>query len=94
VLRLIKFQSWNTWSYNGANYTPMQAVNLGPVGTGLHTLALQFSGNQITVIYDGNQLISTSDIEAQKLSAGAIDAEMWRDGSSDLMSVEEVVVHQ
>src|SRR5436190_893413 len=55
-MRLIKFSAWETWSL-----TPMALVSLPSVGTGYHTLKINFQGNQITVFYDGTQMINMAD---------------------------------
>ena len=54
---------------------------LGGVGTSFHTLKLSFVNNQITVFYDGTQVINTVDVEAQPLVSGAVSLELWNDAA-------------
>ena len=64
VVKLIKFQDWTDFSYNGTANSPMAQASLPSVGTTWHTLALAFKGNQISVSYDGTNYIATTDGEA------------------------------
>ncbi len=77
ILKLIKFQTWTTFGYNGTNMVQMQQVNLGSVGTNWHTLKLAFLGNQIGVYFDTNLVMSVTDTEAQPYTSGGISADMW-----------------
>jgi len=92
VIKLIKFQSWNTWGYNGASFTPMQQVNLPGVGTNWHTLKLGCYGNQISVSYDGTVYISTTDTEATPFLTGGVSVDLWTDAIRYSMLVDNVVV--
>jgi hypothetical protein len=92
VLRLVKFQSWTGWSYNGANATPMQQVNLPGVGSGWHTLKLAFLGRQVSVYYDGVLMITVADAEVTPLTSGAVGADMWTGSSAYAMNLENVIV--
>jgi hypothetical protein len=93
VLRLIKFQTWTNWGYNGVSYTPMQTVGLAGVGTGWHTLRLAFHGNQIAVYFDGNQMMSVADVEPEPYLSGGISADMWTDSAIYTMSLNDVLPH-
>ena len=92
ILRLIKFQTWTSFAYNGSNAVPMQEVNLGAVGTNWHTVKLVFSGPQIAVYYDANQVMSVIDAEAQAYESGGISVDMWTYKTTYTMSVDDVVV--
>jgi hypothetical protein len=66
VLRLVKFNQWDSWGYKGTNQAPMAAANLAAVGTGYHTLKLSFTNtNYIEVFFDGTKVISMADEETQ-----------------------------
>ena len=92
VLRLIKFQNWTSWSYNNLKNTPMQIVPLPSVGTNWHKLKLSFSGVQVSVSWDGNQVITTSDIERQPYLSGGIGVELYRDIPALPLSIDNVQV--
>jgi hypothetical protein len=92
VLKLIKFQSWTAFSYNGFSGITMQQAALPGVGANWHTVKLALDGNQISVFYDGNQMISASDAEAQPLTSGGVTLEMWTDNSAYVMNADDVVV--
>jgi hypothetical protein len=84
-LQLVKFTSWGT-------FTVLANVNLGAsVGTNSHTLQLGFLGNQISVSYDGTQMIGIMDGSGAYLSGGAI-ADMWTDGTPYVFSLDNFVV--
>jgi hypothetical protein len=93
VLKLLKYQTWTTWSYKGSNSAPMQQVNLGSVGTSWHTLKLAFTGNQITVSYDTNQLISVADSEATPYTRGGISVDIWKSSAKYTLLADNVVVN-
>jgi hypothetical protein len=92
VLKLIKFQTWTTFGYNGFTGVPIQQVPLPAVGTNSHRVKLQFSGTQIAVFYDGVEMLRTNDIEAQTWTSGGITADMWTDSAAYLMAVDDVLV--
>jgi hypothetical protein len=92
VLKLVKFQTWTSWSYQGASYTPMAQVSLSSVGTNWHTLSLTCSNKQITVSVDGTQRINMSDAEATTYLSGGISADMWTDTRGYQMWVDNVTV--
>ena len=92
ILRLIKFQGWTSFAYNGSNAVPMQEVNLGAVGTNWHTVKLVFSGPQIAVYYDANQVMSVIDVEAQPYASGGIIVSTWTYRTAYTMSVDDLVV--
>jgi hypothetical protein len=92
VLKLVKFQTWTSWSYNGASFTPIQQVGLPGVGTNWHTLKLGCFGNQISVSYDGAVFINTTDTEASPYLTGGVSVDMWTDAIGYTMFVDNVVV--
>ena len=92
VLKLIKFQNWTGFGYNGFSSVPMQQVNLPAVGTNSHTVKLALDGNQLSVFYDQNQMISMSDAEAQPYTTGGVTLEMWTDNAGYVMGADDVVV--
>src|SRR5205085_7463370 len=63
VLKLIKFQSYTNFAYQGTPALPIQQVNLAQVGTNFHTLSLTVKSNQLAVSFDGVVLISATDTE-------------------------------
>src|SRR5208337_1837309 len=92
LMKLIKFQSWTGWSYQGSSYMPMQQATLTSVGTNWHNLQLSFEGNQIAVAYDGNQLLETADAESSPYSSGAIGFDMYAESTAYTFSVENAEV--
>jgi len=92
VLRLVKFSDWENFGYTNMNLAPMAQVNLPSVGTNWHSLRLGFTGNKISVTYDGSMLINLNDVEAQPLSNGAISAAMWSEAPANGMLVDNVFV--
>jgi hypothetical protein len=92
VLKLIKFQNWTTFSYNGVINAVMAQTNLAAVGTNAHTLKLAFHGRQIGVSVDGSQLLSVTDEEAVPLSSGGICANLWNADEVYTMAVDDVLV--
>jgi hypothetical protein len=69
ILRLIKFTTWTSWS-------ALQVVNLPSVGTGWHTLKLDFQGNQIRAYYDGNLVAQATD-SSSPFTSGGISFDTW-----------------
>jgi hypothetical protein len=92
IVRLIKFQGWTSWSYLGAAYTPIQQAALPGVGTNWHTLQLSFQGNQMTVSYDGNPVLSAADGEASPYSSGAVGFDMYTGASPYTVEIENASV--
>ena len=92
VLKLLKFQTWTSFGYNGSSGAAMAAGEPGGTGTNWHTVKLAFHGNQIAVYYDGNQVLSVTDVEAQPYSSGGISADMWTYSLPYTMSVSDVMV--
>jgi uncharacterized repeat protein (TIGR01451 family) len=92
VMKLVKFKNWTTWGYNNSLFAPMQQVSLPGVGTGWHTVKLAFYGNQIAVSYDGQQMMSVTDVEAQPYLSGGISADMWTATTPYTMSLDDVIV--
>src|ERR1041385_6233857 len=40
VLRLLKFQTFTSFGYNGTSFAPIASANLASVGTGFHTVRM------------------------------------------------------
>jgi hypothetical protein len=85
VLRLLKFQNWNTW-------TLLQEVPLTAVGTNTHTLKLAFVQNQISVFFDGTQMINFADGSGSAYLSGGVSVDMWTDLAAWQLSVSGVSV--
>jgi hypothetical protein len=84
-LQLLKYTSWGTFSIL-AN-VPLASS----VGTNTHSLLLGFQGSQITVSYDGTQMVNLTDSSGPYLSGGVV-AEMYTDGTSYTYSVDNFLV--
>jgi hypothetical protein len=91
-LKLIKFQSWSSFGYNGVSSVPIQQVTLPSVGTNWHTVKVAFQGSQISVFFDANQMMSVMDTEAQPLVSGGVSVDMWTDTSAFVMNIDDVTV--
>jgi hypothetical protein len=92
VLKLVKFQSWTTWSYNGTSYNPMQQVTLASVSTNWHTVKLAFIGTRIAVYFDGAPIISMNDTEPTPYLNGAVSFDLWTASTAYAMSADNVLV--
>jgi VCBS repeat-containing protein len=84
VLKLLKFQSWTT-------FTVLQQTNLASVGTNWHAVKMGFQGNRIGVYFDTNLLMSVTDGSAPYPNGG-ISLDMSTTQTPYLMSVDDVVV--
>lgn len=82
LLRLVKFTSWTSW-------TLIAQTNVDLAGTNAHTLKLAFKGQQITVAFDGQEVVQATN---NTLSSGGIAAEMWTDWNPYEFSVDELAV--
>jgi hypothetical protein len=92
MVKLVKFQTWTSWGYNGASFTPMQQVTVASVGTNWHTVKLACSNRVVSVSYDGNVLINATDSEATPYLSGGASVDMWTDATGYTMSVDNIVV--
>ncbi len=92
MLKLVKFQSWTNFGYNGSSGAVMARASVAVTGTNWHMVKLAFQGNRIDVFYDRNQMISVRDTEAQPYLSGGISVDMWTDFVDDTMSVSELIV--
>jgi hypothetical protein len=84
VLKLLKFQSWTTFSV-------LQQTNLASVGTNWHSLKLGFQGSRISVYFDTNQLMSVTD-GSPPYPSGALSLDMSTIQAPYIMSVDDVIV--
>jgi len=84
TLALVKFTSWDTWSF-------LQTTNLASVGTTNHIVKLTFNGSQINVYYDDliNSKITATD---SAYASGGVTSEMWTYTNPYSMSVRELSV--
>src|SRR5262249_4679162 len=88
TLSLLKFDTWTNWSG-----TPLQQVSLpAGVSTNWHTLKLAFTGSQISIYYDGGQVMSLTDGVAP-YGSGGVSVDMWTPGVPYAMSIDDVVVN-
>jgi len=94
IVKLVKFQGWTAWSYEGAAYTPMQEASLSSVSTNWHTLQLGFQGNQITVSYDSNVVLNATDAEASPYSQGAFGFDTFTESAPYTFEVKNLTVSQ
>src|SRR5262249_6897120 len=92
TLALFKFKNWKNYSYTNAT-VPMSRVNLAAVGTNWHTLMLSLSGPQLTVSFDGTQMISATDAEAAPYTGGSVGIDLRALSRSDTMFVDSLVVN-
>ncbi len=83
VLKLLKFQSWTT-------FTVLQQTNLASVITNWHSVKLGFQGNRISVYFDTNLLMSVTD-GPPPYSSGALSLDMSTYQTPYIMSVDDVV---
>ena len=92
TLKLIKFQTWTSFGYNGASGAAMAVANLPATGTNWLTLKLAFHGNQVAAYCDGTQVVSVADVEAAPYLSGAISADLWTSATGYAMLLDDVVV--
>jgi hypothetical protein len=92
TLALFKFKNWKTYSYNSAA-VPISRVNLTAVGTNWHTLLLSLSGPQLSVSFDGAQMISATDAEATPYTSGSVGIDLRTLSRSETMFVDNLVVN-
>lgn len=92
MLRLLKFQAYNSFSYQGTGFNPIAQTNLAPVGTSFHLLRMDFSTNRIIVYLDGVAMLNAQDAESTYYTNGAVSLDMWTDAAPYDMSVDDIVV--
>ena len=92
VLRLIKFQTYNSFGYQGNAFTPIAATNLASVGTNFHLVRMDFSTNRIIVYLDGIAMLNAQDTEPTYYTNGAVSLDMWTDAGPYDLSMDDVVV--
>ena len=91
MLKLWKFRGWT----DIGNGTPMQQVNLPDVGTGWHTLQMNFIGDRIRVYYDGVLQIDETDNNFDSRPpylSGGISADWWIDSLPYTIAVDNISV--
>jgi hypothetical protein len=92
VLKLIKFQDWTDFAYNGVGGAVMAQVSLAAVGTNYHTVKMAFRGNRIAVYFDGLLRTNVSDLEAQPYTSGGVSLDFWTASAGYLFNADDVVV--
>ncbi len=94
TVKLIKFQTYTSFAYNGANSLAIQTAGLSSVGTNAHTLKLACAGSRVAVFVDGVLKISETDIDSggAPYTNGTIGADFWTDATGYQMSVDDVLV--
>ena len=91
MLKLWKFRGWT----NIGTGAPMQQVSLPAVGTGWHTLQLNFTGNRILVFYDGILRMDVTDNNYDSRAPymiGGISADWWTWSPPSTMAVDDISV--
>jgi hypothetical protein len=92
LLKLIKFQNWTAFGYNGTSLAPIQQVALTAVGTNWHSVQLSFQGTQIQVYFDSTLMITATDTEAVTYPNGGVSLDFWTDAAPYVMTVDDVTV--
>jgi len=93
ILRILKFQDWDSFEYQNVTYQSMTQVSLPGVGTNWHTVKLAFQGNQIAASYDGIQVAAVTDTESNPYATGAISVDMFTDTTIYNMFIDDVTVN-
>src|ERR1051325_8190275 len=93
TLRLLKFQSYTTFGYLGTPFAAVAQTNLTSVGTGFHTLRMDFSTNRIIVYLDGVAMINAQDTEPTYYTNGAVGLDMWTDSVAYDLVIDDVVAN-
>jgi Bacterial Ig domain/Putative Ig domain len=93
TLRLLKFQSYTSFGYNGTSFDPIAQTNLSSVGTGFHTLRMDFSTNRIIVYLDGVAMLNAQDTEPTYYTNGTVGLDMWTDSVAYDLLVDDVAAN-
>lgn len=86
-LALLKFQDWTDYSYLGVSGQPIAQAGLPSVGTSWHTLELACQGSQLTVYFDGTQVLNATDAEAAPYASGGIGVDLYTAATAFTLSV-------
>jgi len=89
-LRLVKFRDWTNWNGQAMG----GEVSLPGVGTGWHTLKVEFVGNRIRVYYDGNPVLDVTDENYDGRApymSGGVSVDTWG-GSTVAIAADDIVV--
>src|SRR5262249_44428905 len=90
-LRLVKFQNYSSFGYNGGSY--MADLPLSSVGTNsFHSVKLAMFGARLALYFDGIQMASVTDVEAQPYLSGGISADLWTGNLHYNMLVDDVAI--
>ena len=93
TLRILKFQSYTGYAYLGTAFAPIAQTNLTSVGTGFHTVRMDFSTNRIIVYLDGVAMLNALDTESTYYTNGAVGLDMWTDSVAYDLIVDDVVAN-
>jgi hypothetical protein len=93
MLRLLKFQNYTTFGYLGTPFNAVAQTNLAAVGTGFHTVRMDFSTNRIIVYLDAVAQLNVQDAEATYYTNGAVGLDMWTDSAAYNLVVDDVVAN-
>ncbi len=92
ALRLVKFQTWNTFGYLGTNGLAMAQTTLPAVGTDWNTVRLALHANRLAVYFNGQQVLSAVDAEAAPYLSGGTSLEFWTASVPYALWFDEVLV--
>ena len=84
TLNLLEWSDWDTWA-------SLTSAGIPAVGTGWHTVKMDFSGSRIRVYWDGGLLIDANDSSAPYLSGG-IGFDTFPGSGAYLMAADDVEV--
>src|SRR5215467_2886876 len=93
MVRLLKFQNYTTFGYLGTAFAAVGATNLASVGTGFHTVRMDFSTNRIIVYLDGVAQLNVQDTETTYYTNGAVGLDMWTDSAAYNLVVDDIVAN-
>jgi hypothetical protein len=94
MLKLIKFQTYSSFAYNGVNSLAIQSAALASVGTNAHTVKIASAGNRVAVFFDGVLRISETDIDSggTAYTNGTVGVDFWTDATPYQMTIDDVLV--
>jgi hypothetical protein len=93
MLRLLKFQNYTTFGYQGTPFNAVASTNLAAIGTGFHTVRMDFSTNRIIIYLDGVAQLNVQDTESTYYTNGAVGLDMWTDSAAYNLIVDDVVAN-
>ena len=84
TLNLLEWSDWDSWA-------SLTSAGIPAVGTGWHTVRMDFSGSRIRVYWDGGLLIDVNDSSAPYLSGG-IGFDSFPGSGAYLIAADDVEV--